>query len=114
MLLRAMEDVEKNGHSQAAKCINERGKQRHRRNQIPQDVEEGEDEIPEQESRHQYRPHECQQRRIFQSHGGSMKRSSHGMQPVLQVSRSTGCARKKQRKRLTLTLLCYGRSATNY
>ena len=67
-----MEYVKEYSHTEATKRINERREQRYRRNQVPQYIEKGEDERPQQKSRHQNRPNHCQQRRIFDGHGRSM------------------------------------------
>lgn len=80
-LLRPVEHVKEHHHAEGAKRIYERRKQRDRRNQVPQDIEEGEDECPDQESRHQYRSDQCQQRRIFECHGRSMNAASVNRNP---------------------------------
>jgi hypothetical protein len=67
-----VEDVKEHSHAEAAKCIDERREQRHRRNQVAQDIEEGGDERPYRKSRNQNRPDQRQQRRIFECHGRSM------------------------------------------
>ena len=42
-----MEHVKEHSHAEAAKRIDERREQHDRRNQAPQDIEEGEDERPD-------------------------------------------------------------------
>ena len=44
--LRSMEHEKEHYHAEAAKRIDERGEQRDRRNQTPQEIEEVEDERP--------------------------------------------------------------------
>ena len=46
--------------------------QHDRSNHAPQDIEDIENERPHQESRHQNRSDQCQQRSIFECHGRSM------------------------------------------
>jgi hypothetical protein len=75
-LLRSVEDVKEHSRAEAAKRIDERREQRHRWNQVPQDIEQGGDERPHQKSRHQNRSDQCQQRRIFECHGRSMNIAS--------------------------------------
>jgi len=55
-LLRPVEHVEEHHHAEAAKRIDKRLEQHDRWNHAPQDIEEGEDKIPDEESRHQNRP----------------------------------------------------------
>ena len=76
--LRSVEHVKEHHHAEAAKSIDEGLEQRDRRNQAPQEIEEVEDEIPHQKSRHQNRADQSQQRRIFKCHGRSMDARSVG------------------------------------
>jgi hypothetical protein len=55
--LRSVKHIKEHSHTQAPKCINE-------------------DELPQQESRQQNRPDQCQQRRVFECHGRSMHAAS--------------------------------------
>jgi hypothetical protein len=87
--LRSMEHVKEHHHAEATKRIDERREQRYRRNQTPQEIEEVEDEIPRQQSRHQYRPDQCQQRRIFEGHGREYERRECRAQLWLAISAST-------------------------
>jgi len=77
-----MEHVKEHHHAEATKRINERREERDRGNQATQQIEQVEDEIPYQKSRHQNRPDQCQQRRIFECHARSMN--------VASVSRNSG------------------------
>jgi hypothetical protein len=71
-----MEHVKEHSDAEASKSINQRGEQRYRRNQAPQDIEEGGDEPPHHEGRDQNRAEQCQQRRIFECHDESMNIAS--------------------------------------
>jgi len=84
-----MEHEKEHHHAEATKRIDERGEQRDRRNQAPQQIEEVEDEIPHQKSRHQSRSDPCQQRRIFECHGRSMNAGSDSRN---SGSRLGGCS----------------------
>jgi hypothetical protein len=67
-----MEHEKEHHYAECAERIDERGEQRDRRNQVSQNIEEGKDEIPNQESRHQNHSDQCQQGRIFECHNRSM------------------------------------------
>ena len=83
--LRSMEHEDEHHHAEATKPIDERREERDRRNQATQQIEQVEDEIPHQKSRHQNRSDQCQQRRIFECHGRSMN--------VVSDSRNSGSFR---------------------
>ena len=74
--LRSMEHEKEHHHHEATKRIDERGEQRDRRNQATQQIQQVDDEIPHQKSRHQNRSYQCQQRCIFECHGRSMNVAS--------------------------------------
>lgn len=80
--LRSMEHEKEHHYAECAKRVDERGEQRDRRNQATQQIEQVDDEIPRQKSRHQYCPNQRQQRRIFECHGRSMN--------AVSVSRNSG------------------------
>jgi|HubBroStandDraft_4_1064222.scaffolds.fasta_scaffold405127_1 hypothetical protein len=71
-LLRPVEHEKEDSHAEATERIDERREQHCRRNQIPQDIKEIEDERPHQESRHQDGSDESQQCSIFECHDRSM------------------------------------------
>ena len=71
-----MEHEKEHHHAEATKRVDERREERDRRNQATQQIEQVEDEIPHQKSRHQNRSDQCQQRRIFECHGRSMDAGS--------------------------------------
>jgi hypothetical protein len=73
-----MEHVKEHHHADATKRIDEGREQRDRRNQTTQHIEEIEDERPQQESRHQNRPYQCQQGCILECHGRRMNGVSVG------------------------------------
>ena len=73
-----MEHEKEHHHGQGAKRIDQRREERDRRNQAPQDIKEGEDEIPRQKSRHQNCADQCQQRSVFECHGRSMNVAAVG------------------------------------
>jgi hypothetical protein len=81
-----MEHEKEHHHAEAAKSIDEGLEQRYRRNQTPQQIEQVEDEIPHQKSRHQNRSDQCQQRRVFECHGRSMNVAS-----VIRNSAASDC-----------------------
>src|ERR1019366_6110176 len=74
--LRSMEHEKERHHAEATKRVDERREERDRRNQATQQIEQVEDEIPHQKSRHQNRSDQCQQRRVFECHGRSMNVAS--------------------------------------
>ena len=78
-----MEHEKEHHHAEATKRVDERREERDRRNQATQQIEQVEDEIPHQKSRHQNCSDQCQQRRIFECHGRSMN--------VASDSRKSGC-----------------------
>ena len=55
-LLRSVEHAKEHHDAEGAKRIDKGREQHDRRNHVPQDIEEGEDERPQQKSRHQNRP----------------------------------------------------------
>jgi hypothetical protein len=73
-LLRSMEHVKEHGHCEATERINERREKHRRRNQTAQDIKEGEDERPQQESRLQNSSDQCQQCRILECHDSEYER----------------------------------------
>ena len=74
--LRSVEHVKEHHHAEATKRVDERREERDRRNQATQQIEQVEDGIPHQKSRHQNRPDQCQQCRVFECHGRSMNVAS--------------------------------------
>jgi hypothetical protein len=92
-----MEHEKEHHHAEATKRVDERREERDRRNQATQQMEQVEDEIPHQKSRHQNRSDQCQQRRVFKCHARSMN--------VASVSRNSGfcvgAAHPSERRRAT-------------
>jgi hypothetical protein len=90
-----MEHEKEHHHAEATKHVDERREERDRRNQATQQIEQVEDEIPHQKSRHQNRSDQCQQRRIFECHGRSMNVASDSRNSGFCVGLLTSMKRRR-------------------
>ncbi len=86
--LRSMEHEKEHHHAEATKRIDERSEERYRGLHATENIKDVGDEIPHQKNRHQYRPDQSQQRRIFECHARSMNAASVQPQLWLVPSRS--------------------------
>src|ERR1035437_1060385 len=105
--LRSMEHEKEPHHAEATKCINERLEHHYRRDQTPQDIEEGEDEIPHQKSRHQNCADQCQQRSVFECHGRSMDVGGVQPQPELLSAGTKAAWAASQHSKIVLLRFAY-------
>jgi len=74
--LRSMEHEKEHHHSYATERIDERREEHYRSLHATENVNDVGNEIPRQKNRHQYRPDQSQQRRVFECHGRSMNVAS--------------------------------------
>ena len=75
-----MEHEKEHHDAEGAERINEGCEQGDGGNQVPKHIEEGEDEIPQEQNRHQNCSDQSEQRSVFKSHSRSMSAASVGPQ----------------------------------
>jgi len=71
--LPTVEHIKEHRQAETAKRIDEWWEYRHRRNQVPDDIEERQDKLPHEQNGHHNGSEKCQQCCSFQGHGRSME-----------------------------------------